>query len=163
VDLNHRPAGYEPAELPSCSTPRPADYRILVTGSREFTDYGMVLEAIEHEVWVRGAYWASPRPTRIVIVTGHARGADLLAERAGREVRHLPGYLEFVIEPHPVLPWEWKLYGKRAGHIRNQAMVDLGADICLAFFHELALNAGTRDCVECAEQADIPVRKFYGN
>ena len=33
VDLNHRPLGYEPNELPDCSTPRSDHSKLLSTGS----------------------------------------------------------------------------------------------------------------------------------
>jgi hypothetical protein len=42
-------------------------------------------------------------------------------------------------------------------------MVDLGADVCYAFFAgDGTASKGTADCVRRAEAAGIPVRKFYG-
>jgi hypothetical protein len=55
-------------------------------------------------------------------------------------------------EQHPA---DWNTHGKAAGPIRNQAMVDLGADLCLAF--PRADSKGTWDCVRRAADAGIPV------
>ena len=42
VDLNHRPLGYEPNELPDCSTPRihTSNHDLRRSNSRENTDFG---------------------------------------------------------------------------------------------------------------------------
>lgn len=89
----------------------------------------------------------------ITLVHGDARGADRMSERLLRY------RVQFYIERYPA---DWEKHGKRAGPIRNQEMVDLGADVCLAFFKNGAVNRGTSDCVRRAEKAGIPVRKFYG-
>ncbi|WP_408607374.1 hypothetical protein [Kitasatospora mediocidica] len=49
-------------------------------------------------------------------------------------------------------------YCPTAGHRRNQAMVDAGAVLCLAF--PLGRSTGTRDCMRRAETAGIPVRNL---
>jgi hypothetical protein len=38
-DLNLRPSGYEPDELPDCSTPRPSKGRIIPTAPRGVNTY----------------------------------------------------------------------------------------------------------------------------
>lgn len=50
----------------------------------------------------------------------------------------------------------WKLHGKSAGPRRNQAMVDAGADLCLAFWD--GESRGTLDCLTRCVKAGIPVR-----
>lgn len=117
-------------------------YRILVTGSREFTDYATVRDAI------RAAAAASGHDARdIVIVHGnHREGGDLLAQRAALE-------LGFEVEPHPA---DWQAYGTAAGPIRNSGMVASEPDLCLAFFCWDAENKGTNDCASKAEAADVP-------
>jgi hypothetical protein len=119
--------------------------RILVTGSREFTHPGVVA------AYLQDAFDSLPLDdTGVTVVHGACpRGADLLADRFARE----RGWL---VEPYPA---DWSL-GKGAGHIRNQRMADLGADMCLAFFAEGAANRGTADCVARAEAAGIPVRRY---
>lgn len=63
-----------------------------------------------------------------------------------------------VTERHPA---DWSK-GRSAGPKRNQQMVDLGADIVLAFMEEG--SKGTKHCVGAAQRAGLPVvvhRLFY--
>lgn len=53
-----------------------------------------------------------------------------------------------------------KSYCPYAGWLRNQHMVDLGADVCLAF--PLDISVGTRDCINRAKRASIPVIEYAG-
>ena len=108
--------------------------RLLVTGSRDWDDY-------EHIKRVLSGF-----PPDTQLVHGGARGADLLAHKAALEL----GWPE--PEVHRA---DWNSFGKRAGSLRNQAMVDLGADLCLAF--PLETSKGTWDCMQRAEKADILV------
>lgn len=48
---------------------------------------------------------------------------------------------------------DWKTYGKAAGPIRNQAMVDSGADVALVFLY--GKSVGTKDCARRARAAGI--------
>lgn len=52
-------------------------------------------------------------------------------------------------------PADWGRLGRAAGPIRNQAMVEAGADVCLAF--PAAGSRGTTDCVRRASAAGIPL------
>lgn len=126
-------------------------YRILVTGSREYEDYASVLQAI------KDAITAMPVPgdalPSVTVVHGGYGGADTLADRAARA-------LGLFVEAHPA---DWGRYGKRAGYIRNAAMVRLGADICLAFYVPGAENRGTSMCANLAATAGIPVTKVGRN
>ncbi|MGA5820894.1 SLOG family protein [Kitasatospora sp. NPDC094028] len=113
--------------------------RILVTGSRAWSDRAQL-------EWALGAALVF-RP--IVIVHGGCpTGADAMAaawaQRAGVEVEAWPA--------------DWVRYGRAAGPRRNQAMVDAGARLVLAFL--LPGSRGTADCVRRAKAADIPVRRF---
>lgn len=135
--------------------------RILVTGSREFDDLAAVRRTLE-------AVTAGRRRPHTV-VHGAARGADHLASLAAR----LSGWN---IESHaaawtaPCLPEcepncrktrdDGTSYCRAAGWYRNQHMVDLGADVVVAFFKAGARNNGTRDCVRRAQAAGIPVHPY---
>lgn len=107
--------------------------RILITGSRDWNDLGLIKTLL------------SGFPKGTTIIEGEARGADRLARQAAEE-------LGLQVEPWPA---DWDRYGKRAGAIRNQQMVDSGADLCLAF--PLPQSRGTFDCIERAEKAGILV------
>jgi len=114
--------------------------RILITGSRDWTDRDAIEAAI-----VKAARDAGATPQGTVIVHGKARGANTIAADIGRRYGCL-------IEGHRA---DWDRYGKAAGHLRNGDMVTSGADICLAF--PLGESRGTRDCIDQARTAGIPV------
>ena len=113
--------------------------RILVTGSRDWSDVNAVATALGYA----STGWS---PSSVTVVHGACpTGADAIADEWGT------GF-GFTVERHPA---DWS-QGKKAGPLRNQAMVDLGADICLAF--PLGESRGTRDCMKRASAAGIPVR-----
>jgi len=107
--------------------------RIIITGGREYTDYDLVFRTLLEYV--------DQCPT---IVNGGERGADTLAENVARA-------LGFPVEKHPA---NWKELGPMAGPIRNQQMIDLGADLVIAF----PGGRGTLDCVRKAVASQIDVR-----
>lgn len=117
--------------------------RILITGSREWTDPDAILQALD-----RAATEAGIPPDRVTVVHGTARGADSLADSAARQ-------LGMRTERHPA---DWRLYGKSSGHRRNAEMIRLGADICLAW--PLGESRGTRGAMRLAGEAGIPVRNL---
>jgi hypothetical protein len=118
--------------------------RILVTGSRTLreSDYATVRAAI--------AKAAVDLGQGVVVVHGNALGADRLADRAARA-------LGLKTEPHPA---RWRTEGRAAGPLRNQRMVDLGADVCIVLLAVGRENTGTKDCWRRAEAAGIPVRVY---
>lgn len=120
--------------------------RILVTGSRNWPIAlrGAITSALWH-------YAHTPPPP--LVVTGHSGNVDLWAEE-------MAPLLGMTVESHPA---DWSAHGRAAGPIRNQAMVDAGADICLAFI--LDDSRGATDCAERAEAAGIDVvyhREYTG-
>jgi hypothetical protein len=112
--------------------------RILITGSRNWTDREAIVSAIAHAVGVVPA-------SEVVVVHGAAPGADTLAADYAR----VAGYR---VEAHPAY---WDQFGRAAGHRRNAEMVALGADTCLAF--ALGPSPGTRGCMAMAVRAGIRV------
>lgn len=116
--------------------------RILVTGSRFLTNRQLVVEALQAAVFptdpmehITVAHGACPYGGADVFAAEWARGAARVAD-----------------EPHPA---DFAGLGPKAGPLRNQEMVDLGADLCLAFPQEG--SRGTWDCVRRAKAAGIPV------
>lgn len=121
--------------------------RILVTGSRDWIDEDVIYHALDAAVMdllIDGGTNAD-----VTLVSGACpTGADVIAERLAEE-----GGLR--VERHPA---DWAKHGKAAGPIRNQHMVDLGADICIAF--PLPTSRGTKHCMEAGRRAGILVRVF---
>lgn len=70
---------------------------------------------------------------------------------ADRSAHYIALALGWEVEPHPA---HWRT-GHNAGPIRNQQMVDLGADLCIAF----AGGKGTAHMIRCAQRAGIPVHQ----
>lgn len=113
--------------------------RILVTGSRDWDSWYTIETAIRSEL----------QPgVQNVIVHGAARGADATAGQVARK-------LGLLVEEHPA---NWRPEGRAAGVLRNQRMVNAGADVCLAFIRNN--SRGASDCARRAEEAGIPVRYF---
>lgn len=125
-----------------------ATFRILVTGSREWTDRERMRLALQSVARGQNSYGFP-----IVVVHGGARGADRMA---GSLARATPDATEEIHEA------DWSK-GKFAGHQRNQRMVDLRADVCLAFFQVGAGNRGTHDCASRAKIAKIPVIEIWSS
>lgn len=124
--------------------------RILITGSRDLTDANVVVEAITN--------LSASAPVTIV-VGDCPTGADLFARGFWGQIiadRHHPETPDNL----RVFKADWQAHGKAAGPLRNQAMVDSGADVCLAFYKQGAGNRGTSDCVTRARAAGIPVKEF---
>lgn len=110
---------------------KPRQYRVLVTGSRTWTDESKIKDAL---LEVR-ALLGSPPCSQITIVHGKCpRGADRIAVQVAEA-------LGMDQEPHPA---DWLKYGKSAGFKRNREMVEAGADYCLAFVRRCLGNACTR-------------------
>ena len=120
-----------------------APFRVLVTGSRDWANELVVEGALAVAVYQR---------VPAVIVHGACpTGADAMAARWTRSHRVI-GLTE---EAHPAL-WQW--HGRAAGPRRNAEMVELGADVCLAFIR--AGSRGASHCARLAERAGIPVLRY---
>ena len=108
--------------------------RVIVTGSRDWRDYRAVHARL------------AELPPGSTIVHGAASGADAMAHAAAVT-------FGFAVEPH------WPDYENYPVHEaplkRNELMVSLGADLCLAF--PTKGSRGTWHCVRAAERAGIPV------
>lgn len=131
--------------------------RILVTGSRDFGNYNVVSRALV--VAIETLIKNNPDDKEIVVVHGGARGADTLADDfVLRSALFMTGKgYRLRSEKHRA---DWNKYNKAAGPIRNQEMVDLGADICLKFIKHGAANTGTTDCARRAAKAGIEIMEF---
>ncbi len=120
--------------------------RVLVTGSRTWRDRRAITDALDELLTEHGV---------LTVVHGNAPGADRMAHNWALSQMHASSCGAVSPEAHPA---DWKKFGKRAGMFRNSLMVELGADICLAFICNQ--SAGASHCAALAETAGIPVRRF---
>ena len=125
-------------------------YRALVTGSRDWPTPKTVWAALNN---VRDEALLAGRC--LVVVHGAC------PQGAAADAAHWCQIAtQFAIgsvteEQHPA---NWQLNGKRAGFIRNQKMVNLGADVCIAFIKDG--SRGASHTAALAEQAGITVRRW---
>lgn len=110
--------------------------RVIITGSRNANPF-VARKLISDRLF--------ELPVYSTIVHGGARGVDRMA---GQEAQKLG----LLVEEHPA---DWDRHGKSAGFVRNQEMLDTGADLVLAFWD--GRSNGTRHTIEIAERAGIPV------
>lgn len=113
--------------------------RILVTGDRRWACHDLADEVISRLLARYGPDF--------VIVHGAALGVDMAFDFAARAQ-------DIATEQHEA---DWDAHGPKAGPIRNQEMVDAGADFCIAVHRDVANSRGTRDCVRRCQEAGIPV------
>lgn len=114
--------------------------RVLVCGGRDFSSTTSLWRELD-TVKINAPHDA------LTIIQGGATGADRLA-RLWCESRAIP-YDNF--------PANWKKYGKAAGPIRNQRMIDVGKpDLVVA----APGGTGTADMVRRAEVAGIPIQRI---
>ena len=114
--------------------------KLAIVGGRNFNDYGKLALTIHNHFYL----------VQITeIISGGAKGADSLAKKYARQYLNIK-YREF--------PAEWDKYGKRAGYLRNQTIVD-NCDMVLAFWN--GVSKGTQDTIEKAKKAKIPTLIIY--
>ncbi|MFD4474652.1 SLOG family protein [Streptomyces sp. NPDC058471] len=125
-------------------------YRVLVTGSRDWSDVRAVTAALDE------AYEAAPNDRMFVVVHGDCpTGADAMARGWAASAWASSG--EWGVDQDP-FPAAWRLHGKQAGPIRNARMVAAGADLCLAFVRNG--SRGASHTALLAEAAGIPTRRW---
>jgi hypothetical protein len=128
--------------------------RILVTGSRVGVEQKAVWDELDDLYETR----VSTGP--FVVVHGGAAGADTHANNWAWKKRR-EGNFDVNIEVYPA---RWRpegVYIPSAGHERNQKMVDLGADVVLAFIHNN--SAGATGCMRMAMKAGLQVQVLRTN
>ena len=135
--LTRHATGPGPAPVPPPAPAPTRPRRVLVTGSRTWTDQAAIAGALRQQ-WAAGT----------VLVSGACpRGADAIAERL---------WVSWggPVERHPA---DWGT-GRWAGLARNAAMVAAGADVCLAFIRDG--SPGASHAAQLAALAGILVRRY---
>lgn len=114
--------------------------RLLITGSRDWVDALAVMQHISNI--------AIPPWTWTLVSGACPTGADRMCEEFAEG-------LGMTIERHPA---DWKKHGKRAGFVRNAEMVNLGANVCLAFIRKGSKGASMT--AKLAEDAGIETHRI---
>ena len=112
-------------------------YRVIIGGCRDFAAYELLKERCDY-------YLQNQKPEDIVIVSGHASGADALGERYAQE-------RGFQLETYPA---DWKAHGRAAGPIRNAQMAAV-ADALIAFWD--GKSRGTKNMIDTATKRGLKV------
>lgn len=104
----------------------PPRKRILICGDRDYKDWMQVREYLD------------TISRTAIIIHGGARGADSIAG-------NLATYLNMKVIKYPA---DWDKYGRAAGILRNQQMLDEGHPDLVVYFHkDLENSKGTKDMV----------------
>ena len=91
-------------------------YKVIIAGCQDFADYELLKEECDF-------YLQNQKPEDIVIVSGHASGADALGEHYALE-------RDLQLETYTA---DWKAHGRAAGPIRNAQMASV-AHALIAFW-----------------------------
>lgn len=125
-----------------------------IVGSRTFDDYELLKRTMLAEYGGDGSEGSIDEIKDVIyrIISGGAEGADSLAAQFAEEAG---------IELVEKLP-DWGKYGKRAGAVRNQLIVD-ECDEIVAFLSPPPYESkGTKITIEMAKKAGVPVTIISG-
>lgn len=110
--------------------------RLVVTGDREWSD----------EITVAKVLTGMMQLGVTTLIHGDCRGLDKMAGEWGE-------LLGMKVEKFPA---EWTKYGRAAGPLRNQQMINEGhPTIAVAFHNDLKRSRGTKDMVTRLKKAKI--------
>lgn len=113
--------------------------RIGVIGSRGFNDYKLLKDTLDEYL-----------DRVFLIVSGGARGADMLGEKWANE----NSVKTLIIKP------DWEKYGKIAGFLRNTDIVE-NSDLIIAFWD--SMSRGTEDSIKKARDSGKEVKIIFYN
>lgn len=112
--------------------------RVLVCGDRNWTNRERIAQELA-TLLIDGP---------VEVCEGEARGADRLARSACEEL----------VIPCTPFPANWNKYGRAAGSIRNQQMLDeFQPELVIGFHDAIASSRGTKDMLNRAERAGLKV------
>ena len=112
--------------------------KLAIVGSRTFSDFNLLQRTMNFFIF----------EDIKEIISGGARGADFLGKRYAEN--YAIKFTEYLAG--------WDKYGKSAGFIRNQTIVD-NCDMVLAFWN--GESRGTADTIEKARKAKKPTFIVY--
>lgn len=115
------------------------NFKVIIAGSRGFSNYKLLKD--ECDKFLRD----KRKEYNIIIISGGARGADMLGEKYSRDEG-------FSLE---VFPANWNKFGKSAGFRRNEQMAEV-ADALIAFWD--GKSHGTKHMIEIMENKNLLVK-----
>jgi len=107
--------------------------KVIIAGKRDFNNYELLKSSI-----------ISLNLEINEIVSGKAKGADLLGEKFAIENK----------KPIKEFPANWKKYNRAAGPIRNKEMAEY-SDVLIAFWDQK--SKGTKSMIELAKKNNLIV------
>lgn len=119
-------------------------YRLIIAGGRNFNDYDYMQRCC------MAVIDKLSKDYDIIVVSGHAQGADMLGERFANEQ-------DLILEVYPA---DWKAHYRSAGFRRNEQMGDI-SDGLIAFWD--GRSHGTRHMIEYAKSKGLDVTVYYYN
>lgn len=140
--------------------------RLLITGSRSWSDKDRLWGRLDNILdGIVERHKERYIKEGLMLVSGHARGADALGEWWFQT--------RFPLEQPEVWKPDWKMYGGRAGIVRNTDMVDSWPDWVAAFIMpcdkvdcpkgpDMHGSHGAIHCADYAHSKAIPVVRYYG-
>lgn len=123
----------------------PNELRVIIAGSRSFNDYTLLKKEVIKALQLHNA-----TRDNIIIISGGARGADILGERFANE---------FNIRITKFIP-DWNGLGKRAGYVRNEEMAKYAVEndakgILIAFWD--GISKGTNHMINLAKKHGLEI------
>lgn len=115
------------------------NFKVIIAGSRGFSNYKLLREKCNKFLREKR------KECNIIIVSGHARGADSLGEKYAQDEG-------FDLEIYPA---QWKKFGKAAGFRRNEQMADV-ADALIAFWN--GKSHGTKHMIDIMKEKNLLVK-----
>ena len=115
------------------------NFKVIIAGSRGFSNYKLLREQCNKFLREKR------KANNIIIVSGHARGADTLGEKYAQDEG-------FALEIYPA---QWKKLGKQAGYRRNEQMAEV-ADALIAFWD--GSSKGTKHMIDIMNEKNLLVR-----
>lgn len=126
--------------MPVWSPDKPDPPRVLICGSRTWTDRKLMAQVM------------GDLPVGTVIIYGaHWAGADAIAG----ELADYYGLRKLLF------PAQWNRFGRLAGPLRNSAMLTQGKPDVVYAFRCMGKSDGTDDMVEKALKAGVPVVRIW--
>ncbi len=131
--------------------------RVIVAGNRTFDNYALMKEQLDY-------YLQNVLPN-VIIISGKAKGADILGERYAAErelsVVKFPADWKDIYAPGAVAKRnQYGVYNSAAGHIRNGKMAKFaakhGKGLLVAFWD--GNSRGTANMIEAANRYELQVR-----